>query len=111
MKRGRKNANSSKMSTSNAISNDTQAQNGLEPSSNSDLIEMIKLLISASDKHTDSSVQSGVAQCDKLVSVLRERIEMDRLHTDNEIFKLHDSLDKLKAENQALVKRVYNAET
>ena len=102
----KKNANSTK----NATSNDTSAQSSQEPSSNSNLIEVLKILISACEKNTENSVKTGVVQCDNLVNVLRERLDNDRAHTDSEIFKLHDSFDKLKSENQALVNKIENAE-
>ena len=68
------------------------------------------MLIATSEKSTDDKVKSGVTQCDKLVSLLKERLDSDRTYNDNQIFKLCDSIEKLQAENQALLKRVKNSE-
>ena len=97
-------------STKGATNNDTSVQNVQEPSKNTDLIELLKLLIATAEKNTDNNVKSGVAQCDKIVNVLRERLDRDRDYTDSEIHKLCDSVEKLKTENQALLKRVETSE-
>ena len=102
----KKNANSAK----GANPNDVSTQNVQEPSNNTDLIEVLKVLIATSEKNNDDKVKSGVDQCDKIVSLLRERLDSDRNHNDNEIFKLYESVEKLRAENQALLKRVENSE-
>ena len=96
--------------TKGATQVDTSVQNLQEPSKNTDLIEVIKVLIATSEKSTDDKVKSGVTQCDKLVSLLKERLDSDRTYNDNQIFKLCDSIEKLQVENRALIKRVENSE-
>ena len=63
--------------TKGATQVDTSVQNLQEPSKNTDLIEVIKVLIATSEKSTDDKVKSGVTQCDKLVSLLKERLDSD----------------------------------
>ena len=109
--KGKNGVNSQKSSTSKGATPSTDtAHNEQETNSNVALIEMIKLLILQSETNTEKRVNIGEVNCDKLISVLREKLESNQMHNENEIYNLKDSFDKLKSENKALEKRVENAE-